>query len=101
MELNKELRSRKDDGLYKGQVAYAQYFEKQDSIKGKASSNLVRFTICKIDKVHTELPRISGSQLDGITSQIYAKIIKILDSVALETVVNSCTIGRIIKRDGN
>ncbi|KII61502.1 RING finger protein 113A [Thelohanellus kitauei] len=42
MELNKELQGKKDDGLYKGQAAYAKYFEKQDSILGKASSNLVR-----------------------------------------------------------
>ncbi|KAF0990562.1 hypothetical protein HZS_6867 [Henneguya salminicola] len=42
LELNKEREGKIDDGMYRGQTAYAKYLTKQDSIMGKASSNLVR-----------------------------------------------------------
>uniref|UniRef100_A0A6B2G2H7 E3 ubiquitin-protein ligase RNF113A (Trinotate prediction) n=1 Tax=Myxobolus squamalis TaxID=59785 RepID=A0A6B2G2H7_MYXSQ len=41
LEQNKDV-DEKNEGVYRGKTGYAQYLEKQDSTRGKASSNLVR-----------------------------------------------------------
>lgn len=42
LEINKARDGKSDDGLYRGRAGYKDYLPKQDTIKGKASSNLVR-----------------------------------------------------------
>lgn len=42
LEVNKELEGKADDKVYRGLNNYAQYYKKQDSALGNASSGLVR-----------------------------------------------------------
>jgi len=40
--INKELKGKADDGIYRGMAGYAQYIEKKDTAAGNASSGMVR-----------------------------------------------------------
>ncbi|XP_002169878.1 E3 ubiquitin-protein ligase RNF113A isoform X1 [Hydra vulgaris] len=42
LEVNKELKGKADDKIYRGQSAYTQYIEKKDTAAGNASSGMVR-----------------------------------------------------------
>lgn len=42
MNINKELKGKEDDKVYRGLNNYAQYFEKKDTAAGNASSGMVR-----------------------------------------------------------
>lgn len=38
LEINKELKGKADDGIYRGLNNYAQYIEKKDTVQGNAAS---------------------------------------------------------------
>lgn len=42
LEINKELKGKEDDKIYRGLNNYAQYYEKKDTAQGNASSGMVR-----------------------------------------------------------
>jgi len=42
LQVNKELKGKEDDKLYRGLANYAQYYEKKDTALGNASSGMVR-----------------------------------------------------------
>ncbi|PNF42031.1 RING finger protein 113A [Cryptotermes secundus] len=42
LRINKELKGKEDDKVYRGMNNYAQYFEKRDTAQGNASSGMVR-----------------------------------------------------------
>nr|CAD7433215.1 unnamed protein product [Timema monikensis] len=42
LKINKELKGKEDDKLYRGLNNYAQYYEKRDTAQGNASSGMVR-----------------------------------------------------------
>ncbi|XP_063228912.1 E3 ubiquitin-protein ligase RNF113A [Bacillus rossius redtenbacheri] len=42
LKINKELKGKEDDGLYRGLNNYTQFYEKRDTAQGNASSGMVR-----------------------------------------------------------
>ncbi|XP_075218827.1 RING finger protein mdlc [Lycorma delicatula] len=42
LKINKELKGKADDKIYRGMANYAQYYEKRDTAQGNASSGMVR-----------------------------------------------------------
>lgn len=42
LEINKELKGKEDDKIYRGLNNYAQYYEKKDTAQGNAASGMVR-----------------------------------------------------------
>ena len=40
-KINKELKGKEDDKIYRGMNNYAQYYEKRDTAQGNASSGMV------------------------------------------------------------
>jgi len=42
LKINKELKGKEDDKIYRGMANYAQYYEKKDTAQGNAASGMVR-----------------------------------------------------------
>lgn len=80
LRINKELKGKEDDKVYRGMNNYAQYFEKRDTAQGNASSGMA----------------LSGRQptfellCGGTTNLTFVRITRKLVSVGLEIAVSSC-----------
>ena len=48
LELDEELAGKEDDGVYRGQAGYAQYYKKKDSIHGNATSSKMGFVFLEL-----------------------------------------------------